>query len=152
MEKDFDGWNQQKKLVHEKEFTNYVHEREVWWCSIGVNVGVEEDGKNAHFERPVLIVRKFSKDAVFAAPITTKVKDNPYYFPYKHDGREFALMTSQLRLVSTKRLRRKIYRMDSTIFQSVLTELISVLSRRPPLSREPRRPHGHLFPYSSRRI
>ncbi len=33
------------------------------WCSIGINVGDEEDGKNELYERPVLVIKKFNASA-----------------------------------------------------------------------------------------
>ena len=35
-EKDFDGWNKQKKLTQEKLGDVDFHEREIWCCSIGM--------------------------------------------------------------------------------------------------------------------
>jgi hypothetical protein len=63
MKKDFDGWIKKKKSLHEssKEKAAYFYEREIWWCSIGINIGFEQDGKNEHFERPVLVLRKFNR-------------------------------------------------------------------------------------------
>ena len=120
MEKDFDGWNEQKKQIHANAFDDYVHAREVWWCAIGANVGVEADGKHDTFERPVLVLRKFSKDAVLVVCLTSRVKkDNPYHFVVRHEGKDFAAVLSQMRLVSTKRLRRKIYTMDSSLVERI---------------------------------
>ena len=42
MEKDFDRWNEKKKYTHKREFADHVHEREVWWSALGVNIGVEK--------------------------------------------------------------------------------------------------------------
>ncbi len=36
MPKDFDGWNKKKKKIHQTPFTGYIHEREIWWCSLGL--------------------------------------------------------------------------------------------------------------------
>ena len=116
MQKDFDGWNTIKKEVNESIFADYIHEREVWWCSLGINIGFEEDGKNASFERPVLILKKFSKEVVLIVPLSTKVKNHPYHFPHLHDGQEYSALLSQVRVISTKRLLRKIYEMDNSIF------------------------------------
>jgi mRNA interferase MazF len=69
MEKDFDRWNKKKKTLHQTHFTHFVHEREVWWCALGANVGVEADGKHDNFERPVLVLRKFNRDAVLVVPL-----------------------------------------------------------------------------------
>ena len=38
-------------------------EGEIWWCSIGLNVGDEEYGKGPFFQRPVLIFKKFTKNS-----------------------------------------------------------------------------------------
>ena len=54
--KDFDSWNKEKKgLENVGHDILSFHEREIWWCSIGINLGDEQDGKNELFERPVLI-------------------------------------------------------------------------------------------------
>lgn len=143
MEKDFDKWNMRKKEVQKNVFADFVHPREVWWCAVGINVGVETDGKHDNFERPVLVLRKFSKDAVLIVPLATHIKDNPYYFTYTHDGKRFAAIISQIRLISTKRLIRKIFSMDGNTFDAITEAIAGIISKRLPQKREPRRPHGH---------
>ena len=51
--KQFDSWNEKKKRTDGKSIAEdfFFHEREVWWCAVGVNVGTEVDGKNDDFER-----------------------------------------------------------------------------------------------------
>ena len=46
MFKDFDGWNEKKKVTNVKDFELFFKQAEVWWCVCGVNVGVEIDGKH----------------------------------------------------------------------------------------------------------
>ena len=127
MEKDFDGWNKRKKALNGAHFTDYVHEREVWWCAIGVNIGVEADGKHGDFERPVLVIRKFNRDAVLVVPLTSRVKRNRYHAAFMHDGMTFAAVISQIRLVSTKRLLRRLYRMDSRIFGEIEKLVLGII-------------------------
>jgi mRNA interferase MazF len=55
MEKDFDRWNGRKKTLDGAEGTALFHEREVWWCALGVNIGFEQDGRGGDFERPAII-------------------------------------------------------------------------------------------------
>jgi mRNA interferase MazF len=124
MQKDFDKWNRRKKEINGTEFNSYIHAREIWWCSIGLNVGDEEDGKNALFERPVLIIRKFNQRIVLAVPLTTKTKDNYYYFPFKYDGLEFAAILSQIRLISTSRLSRRVKIIDKGLFEQIRRAII----------------------------
>ena len=119
MTKDFDRWNARKKILNNDVFDRFVHEREVWWCALGVNIGVEADGKHENFERPVLVLRKFNRDAVLIVPLTSRAKPNPYQWSFKHEGKLFAAVFSQLRLISTKRLLRKMYRMDARIFGDI---------------------------------
>ena len=129
MQKDFNSWNVRKQVIHssdrEKEF--YIHEREIWWCSLGINVGDEEDGKNDLFERPVLVLKKFNRSIVLVVPLTTKIKQNRYYFPFIYDDMGFAVILSQLRLVSTKRFTRRLRKIDSGLFQVIRRQLIDTV-------------------------
>lgn len=45
MEKDFDAWNEYKKELEIKNQTILYKEGEIWWTSIGVNIGNESCGK-----------------------------------------------------------------------------------------------------------
>ncbi|MEK7104887.1 MAG: hypothetical protein AAB868_02505 [Patescibacteria group bacterium] len=40
MEKDFDNWNKRKKEINSEE-PNFYHEKEIRWCSLGINIGNE---------------------------------------------------------------------------------------------------------------
>ena len=44
MTKDFKKWHKIKENIHEKAGSALFQERELWWCSLGVNVGFEQDG------------------------------------------------------------------------------------------------------------
>ena len=46
MQKDFPGWHRQKEQLHAQHHTPTFQEREIWWCSVGVNIGHEMDGKH----------------------------------------------------------------------------------------------------------
>lgn len=119
--KEFDRWNQTKKQTENKldNQSFYFYEREVWWCTIGVNLGVEVDGKNTDFERPVLIVKKFNGLMFWGIPLTSKSKDNPYVIKVEHElGASFAVI-SQLRLFSSKRILRKIGMINERSFLEV---------------------------------
>lgn len=43
--KDFDTWNESKKNIHAKQELPQFSEYEIWWCSYGLNIGYEVDGK-----------------------------------------------------------------------------------------------------------
>ena len=44
--KNFDDWNKIKKDIEKSKIDKVFHTQEIWWCSIGINIGFEEDGKN----------------------------------------------------------------------------------------------------------
>ncbi|MCC2630364.1 MAG: hypothetical protein K0S38_173 [Candidatus Paceibacter sp.] len=127
MDKDFDTWNQLKKQVHNKEELLYCHTREIWWCSLGVNIGSEEDGKNHLFERPVLIIKIFNKHMVRAIPLTSKRKDDNNHVSIYFLGDYRAVKLSQLKTISTKRLSRKLGMLDDQQFENVIKRLIENL-------------------------
>jgi mRNA interferase MazF len=107
--KDFIGWNALKQNLSSRENKSVprIKEREVWWCSIGVNVGCEVDGHNELYNRPVLIVRKFSPQSFWGVPLTTKSKTNEYNLPIEFKGVTSHAMLSQSRLYDTKRIQNQ---------------------------------------------
>lgn len=49
--KDFDIWNNQKKEIEKIDHTEITFsEREIWWVSLGKNIGDEEDGKMSYLK------------------------------------------------------------------------------------------------------
>jgi hypothetical protein len=46
MQKDFEKWNQLKQKIDSTNKQIIYKDRDVWWCSIGINIGHEENGKN----------------------------------------------------------------------------------------------------------
>ena len=125
MEKDFDSWNTQKKQTDKKDKKVIFYEREVWWCIVGTNVGVEIDGKHELFLRPVVVIRKFNKDMLLIAPTTAQDKNNKYYLLVSgEDGKSYNSCLSQIRTISSKRLFRKI----GTIKESDYAKLLNKVS------------------------
>ena len=120
MGKNFDNWNEYKKGLDEKPELRFVLEREIWWCSLGLNVGREMDGKHENFERPVLIVKKFNRDLVVVVPFSSKIKSGPFYYPYSIGQRDCAALLSQLRVISTRRLLRKIEKIEADVYSDIL--------------------------------
>jgi mRNA interferase MazF len=67
----FIEWTKIKIRIHVSERVLYFKQREIWWASLGCNIGHEEDGKNIMFERPVLIVKKFNHHLLWVLPLTS---------------------------------------------------------------------------------
>lgn len=105
----FIEWAKLKIRIHiSEEEPVYFREKEIWWASLGVNIGYEQNGKNRNFERPVLVLKKFNKSILLALPITSKNKTGKYYYQFEHNGAKYSIILSQIRLISSKRLLRKL--------------------------------------------
>lgn len=59
MEKQFQEWIYIKRTLHEKVILPpYVREGEIWWTSIGENIGHEINGKSKFFFSPSIDIQK----------------------------------------------------------------------------------------------
>lgn len=103
--KNYSNWGQIKTIVNDKEARLFYHERDVWWCSVGLNIGDEQDGKGSTFARPVLVFKKFNNNVFWGIPITKKIKTGKFYVKIElSDGINRSAILSQLKLMDSKRL------------------------------------------------
>ena len=109
MEKDFFGWAGIKQKVHERKQPPYFAEGQIWWCSLGLNVGTEQDGKGEDFVRPVVVLTKFNEHSCVVVPLTGRERRGRYYLSLGTvTGRPSSAILSQLRLIDSRRLANKI--------------------------------------------
>lgn len=136
MEKDFDTWNREKKIVDEKIVKRdlFFYAGEIWWCSVGLNVGVEADGKNENFERPMLVVKKFNADMIWVLPLTKNGKENKYYYKLDLVTTESWVLLSQIKTFSTKRLLRRMDSVSEADFLGIISRIKEFLKIESPLS------------------
>ena len=117
--KDFQDWNKLKTNLHSKIANVHLFsEREIWWHSIGVNVGDEEDGHNNTYNRPVIIIKKFNR-IFWGVPTTSQIKDNKFYLPIDFKDQKQCVMLSHLRLYDSKRLENKRGKLSNDQFTKV---------------------------------
>lgn len=126
MDKDFDSWNSVKKRIHKDNPHRVYRERQVWWISLGTNIGTEEDGKGEHNARPAVIVKGFDIDTCLTVPLTTA----PGMFPYclhvgTINGQEAFALPYQIRCVDTKRFKNRIGLMEVTPYKKLKSILRS---------------------------
>ena len=79
MEKNFDEWNIIKKKTENIRNRIMIREGEVVWCRFGLNIGCETLGKGKYYRRPVLIMRKFSKNSFYSYMKTFTTTDRQGY-------------------------------------------------------------------------
>ncbi len=118
MQKDFDTWNKQKGLIHTQKSRKFYHEREIWWCSLGINIGYEHDGEGLEYQRPILILKALSKSTCLAIPLTSSPSKHIMRIPLGIiDSKEASAVISQIRTIDTKRLVDRICFLDKNIFE-----------------------------------
>lgn len=128
MGKDFKSWHDSKEKIDHREIRPYFYEREIWWCSMGLNVGFEQDGKGKDFSRPILVIKKFNKEVFIGLPLTTKPKVGRFYFSLKsHNRMERKVILSQIRLFDSKRLQEKLSTLSLSEFNEIKKTLIQLL-------------------------
>ena len=106
----FDKWNEVKKELEQKTGTG-VANGEVYWLSVGQNLGSETYGKGADFKRPVLVLNKvYIKNyinAFIGVPLSSKASQKSgclyHKFTDKQGIKQVALL-AQIRLFDTKRV------------------------------------------------
>ena len=117
--KNFIEWTKLKIRIHASDRIIYFKEREIWWTNLDCNIGHEEDGKNIMFERPVLVLKKFNHHLLWVLPLTSQRKTGKYYYTYHHEDKEYSIILSQLRLISSKRLLRKVRTLPKNEFKEI---------------------------------
>lgn len=123
---EFDIWNDLKKKIESAEYVpnKFPEEGEVWITIFGKNVGYEQD----RFARPGLVIKKFNNRMVWIVPLSTKQKDFDFYFNFTDPrGVPVSAILAQLKLMSTKRLEAKLYRIDIDAYLNIKEKLRSFM-------------------------
>lgn len=126
MQNDFDKWNELKKKIDAEinQPSYFPKAGEVWMCSVGKNIGFEQNGNGDNFSRPILIAKKFNNQMFWAISLSTKQKKFDFYFNFTDPNKKkVAVILAQLKLVSVKRLKRKLYEMKHKDFEEIKIKL-----------------------------
>lgn len=128
MKKDFKKWHGKKSEVDEIEKRPFFHEREIWFCHLGLNVGFEQDGSGDDFQRPIVIIRKFNNEVCWVVPLSKTDKTGKYYFSFTFDENTTSVaIVSQIRLLDVRRLSRKIGEMKEGDFKQLINKIKALL-------------------------
>lgn len=125
--KKFDEWNAVKKEIDTREKPVIFKERDIFWASIGENVGFEQNGKGEIFSRPVLIVKRFSRNMFFGIPLSTKLRDGNFFYEFELNGEKSSALIVQGRLFDTKRLENKVGMMSKDDFENLKVRVRELL-------------------------
>jgi mRNA interferase MazF len=136
--KRFPEWIQVKSDLDKKDhLPPLFKEREVWWCSVGENVGVEISGKGAFFRRPVLVLRKLDSFTFIGAPLTRTFRVGSWYEQIMLRGRANTVIVGQARHFDHRRMDKIIGTITSDDFRKTYNSFLRLFSEnRSPASSE----------------
>ena len=122
----FNEWNNLKINIHKSDKFAYPQVRDIWWVSLGQNIGVEINGKNHKFERPVVVIKVFNTYGILVAPTTSKIKQGKYFVNFVNNENTLKMINmSQIRSISSKRFIRKIEEITPQDFKKIKKVLLS---------------------------
>ncbi len=98
-----------------------------------MNIGHEENGKNQLYERPILVLKKFNRHIFLGIPLSSSLKENPYYQQVRYHNKKHSCIISQIRLLSSKRLLRRLVRLRETEFKKVQEKINMIIQQNDPL-------------------
>jgi pseudaminic acid cytidylyltransferase len=100
----YDEWNNLKKELSKKENIINFYQGNIYFMSIGQNVGHESYGKDKLFLRPVLVYKKLTKTTFLGIPLTSKDKNGSYFFKFSYKKDKISIaMLHQMRVFDIRR-------------------------------------------------
>lgn len=120
----FINWLKLKLKIQFKDpHIDYFRNGQIWWVSLGQNIGSEENGKNINFERPVLVLKRINRQTFWALPTSTQTQKGKYRYVFERDGKQYSVKLSQIRLISCKRLIRLVGDIKKDDFKNIKNKL-----------------------------
>jgi mRNA interferase MazF len=130
LEESFNKWNSLKKKIESNSgaINLFPKEGEIWMTMLGKNIGYEQNGSGDNFSRPVLIVKKFNNRMFWCVPLSTKQKEFDFYYNFTDlEGQKVSAILAQLKLISVKRLKRKMYDIGEVGLKGVKSKIKSLI-------------------------
>ncbi len=85
---------------------------------------MEIDGKSENYERPVVVLKVYNKESLLVLPLTTKVKTDQFHHEITTEKRNVSAKLTQSRVISSKRLMRRIETLSDSEFRKLKREFI----------------------------
>ena len=130
---DYDKWNEVKKELSQNKRKLGLKPREIFWAKLGQNIGYEQNGKGENFARPIIVVRKLTKDLFLGIPTTTTIREsNDYFHTFEYQTKEMqtlrvSALILQLKVFSIKRVMNKIGMVHKEDFEQIIEKSRSLI-------------------------
>lgn len=134
MIEDFDRWNELKKETNDI-LPPIFKDREIFHTRIGHNIGHEQNGKGDEFLRPVIILKRLSRDMFIGIPLSSQLKEGSFYhtvtFTKNGVQTQNRAIIAQIKLFSAQRLLKKIGMIDKEEFNALKKKVGELLDLTP---------------------
>ena len=129
--KRFSEWFKLKRILDCRfRVPPKFNEGEIWWCSVGENVGIEISGKGIYFRRPVMILRKLDSYSFIGLPISRTVRSGSWYEHVYINELVNTVILSQVRYFDYRRLDKKYLALSVSEICRIKTSFIRLIINR----------------------
>jgi mRNA-degrading endonuclease toxin of MazEF toxin-antitoxin module len=125
--KNFTDWFDLKPQLDSITKKPLFNEREVWNCHFGVNLGYEIDEKSRNFLRPVLILKKLSKNTFIGIPLTSKRKNGTWYIDSNIKNIEGSFIIAQIKTFDSNRLNNLVEQIGKKEFTEIKNKIANFI-------------------------
>ena len=128
--KNYKNWMKVKTFVHNEAPIRTIKEGDVWWAAVGENVGVEIDGKNEKYSRPVVVLKKHGRLCFTGVPLTSKEHKGSWYVSFEFQNKTQTAILIQTKLFDVKRLYERIGRIPNSDLKMIREKYIELLNSK----------------------
>jgi mRNA interferase MazF len=122
---NFKNWFKLKVSLWKFENNKIVFKQnDIWWCSLGMNLGEEVFSKGKLFSRPVLIFKKFTSNSFLGLPLTSRSKSGSWYTRITLSKKGNWVILNQARILDKKRLIDRMGALDDEDIKRVKKDFL----------------------------
>ena len=83
-------------------------QRDIFFIKMGENIGNEQNGKGANFVRPIVVLKKITKDMFIGIPLSTQIKSGSWFYQFEFKSKDKIskniAIIPQVKMFSSQRL------------------------------------------------
>ena len=128
--KNYIQWMGVKSRVNNKGIIRSFKEGEVWWAAVGENIGVEIDGKNEKYSRPIIILKKHSNLFFTAVPLTSQAHKGTWYTQFIFHNKEETAVLVQTKPMDVTRLYERMGKLSKSDYNKILNSYLRLFQNK----------------------
>jgi mRNA interferase MazF len=114
------------KVHHRNHQPPLVSEGEIWWITMGSNIGSEINGKSAAYSRPGIIFKKLSQYTFCIIPTSTRMHQGTWFVPFTHNGEPRNACLHQVRVIDYRRLLSRLGKLSHIDHENIKKQFVKL--------------------------